>query len=234
MKRILIYGALFFSILVCSVGLKPYLFFSDKFDVSKLTYGDLSNGRLTARIEGDEHRLFELKKGSPKKLRFILEAHERAVNVYEEWNSWGYFARSFTAVDKADPKIRYEISRTNGIWDYNFASTIKIKADETLVTNINFLDGTWEIVPKPSTNKDLNLVLQGYFDLKQSNDGQIVNRLNLSMHGNSWLGHLDTNKIDFIVRKEAIKYFKESYDLGWKDSASTITQVRKTGLNALR
>lgn len=177
------------------------------FEVGWCSDPNFSNDLLIAQIKGDNHGQFELKKYSPHKLQFILRACKKEIVVFEDWNSWGYFARSFTAIDKHLPNKKYEITRNCNGWTRNFPSTIKIEVGQDLVTDIDLLDGTWSFTPELSPEKNYDLILQGHFDLEESTDGFKVDELNLKIWGHSWRGHLVTNKIEITIPKEAQKYF---------------------------
>ncbi len=176
------------------------------FEVGRCSDNTLANGLLIAQIKGDNYGLVELNKNTPHKLHFVLKAYKNDVIVYEDWNSWGFFARTFTAVDKNNQKIKYEIFRNCNVWTHNFPSTVKIKSGQDFVTDIDFFDGTWSFVPRPSSEKDRVLILQGYFDLEESN-GRRVNDIDFKIWGRSWFGHLVTNKIEIKIPKGSLKYF---------------------------
>jgi hypothetical protein len=57
-------------------------------------------------------------------LHFLLFSNQAGLKVYEDWNSWGYFAPSFKA---EDGNCRtYDITRRGRDWDKNFPSTVTL------------------------------------------------------------------------------------------------------------
>ena len=153
----------------------------------------------------------EIKSLNNGKIQFVLKAGKKDVEVYQDWNSWGWFARSFTATDKFDSKIKYELFRPRNVWAKNFPSTDKVKAGEVFVTDINLCDGTWSIEPRLKSGKDHYLLLCGHFDIveekqkkKLTKEEEKFEKFKNDLYGDSWTGHLDTNAVEIMIPNDCI------------------------------
>jgi hypothetical protein len=159
-------------------------------------------GTLTAEISGTDIGGQDLRERRPNQLEFILKAHKYPVAVYEEWNSWGFYARTFFAHDVNNPKLKYKIERTSNGWDSNYPSTQIIYIGEPLVTKINFCDGSWYIDPLLSQGKDHRLILQGQYRVFDTDHfGNDIKNMN----GPPWQGNLETNKIEITIPRDLVK-----------------------------
>jgi hypothetical protein len=65
----------------------------------------------TALALPDKSLTAEIRKLKDGKLEFILKAGKEDISFYQEWNSWGWFARYFVAYDRNHPKTKYLIHR---------------------------------------------------------------------------------------------------------------------------
>ena len=79
-------------------------------------------------------------------LHFLLLSERDGLKVYDQWNRWGYFARSFD-LTVAGPK-NYQVTRRDRVWDKNFPKSVAINHGEVLVTDIYLCDATWHVSPK--------------------------------------------------------------------------------------
>ena len=105
-----------------------------------------SNSKLRCELRGDEHGSIYFTIHGPSHLHFLLFSDQDGISVYQAWNSWGYYARSFTA---ADTNFKtYQINHRQGVWSKNFPSTSILNKGEFLITDIYLCDGNWRVSPK--------------------------------------------------------------------------------------
>lgn len=79
-------------------------------------------------------------------LHFLLFSERDGLKVYDEWNSWGYFARTFDV--SVSETQNYQLTRRDRTWDSNFPKSVTIDRGLVLVTDIYLCDGTWRVSPK--------------------------------------------------------------------------------------
>ena len=79
-------------------------------------------------------------------LHFLLLSEQDGLKVYEDWNMWGYFARTFDLTVSGTK--HYQVTRRDRVWDKNFPKTVTLNRGAVLVTDIYLCDGTWRISPK--------------------------------------------------------------------------------------
>ena len=97
-------------------------------------------------------------------LHFLLFSNQDGLKVYEDWNSWGYFAPSFKA---EDGNCRtYSVTRRERDWDKNYPSTTILNKGDFLVIDAYLCDETWRVSPKLPTAKTLTLQIVGRFVTK--------------------------------------------------------------------
>ena len=169
-----------------------------------------SNG-LTAEIRGDEDGEIYFCKRCANNFHFILHAGIQDRAVFQSINSWGFWNRSFTLVDKRDPKSKYSISRRITMaWTANAPMTAKIKAGGILITDINFCDGMWTIKPKLTPGKDYQFSMQGHFDEKDFDPREPKELRGFS--GPFWVGHLDTNVVDLYIDRNVVDIINKVED----------------------
>jgi hypothetical protein len=98
-------------------------------------------------------------------LHFLLFSNKAGLKVYEDWNSWGYFAPSFKAEDETCKT--YNITRRERDWDKNFPSTTTLNKGDFLIIDTYLCDETWRVLPKLPTNPEsLTLQVRGHFAMK--------------------------------------------------------------------
>ena len=83
---------------------------------------------------------------SQSHFHFLLLSERDGLKVYDEWNMWGYFARTFNLT--VGGTKNYQVTRRDRVWNSNFPKSVKIDRGEVLVTDIYLCDGTWHISPK--------------------------------------------------------------------------------------
>lgn len=119
-------------------------------------------------------------------LHFILLSGRDDIRVFANWNSWGYFARTFTLTDSSPNK--YRVTARDHVWDKNYPGTVTIKGGEVLVTDIYLCDGSWQVSPKLPL-KESYWTFTGHFAQRQETDPLYV--LNFKTNG-VWHGTIDS------------------------------------------
>ncbi|UOQ71772.1 hypothetical protein [Hymenobacter cellulosilyticus] len=81
----------------------------------------------------------------------LTNTSERPVNLFEEWNSWGYFGLSFDLTYTDGRKVR-AVKAGRG-WDKNFASTVTIAPGGFFVFPVTFntdpkIGDVWQNSPR--------------------------------------------------------------------------------------
>lgn len=123
-------------------------------------------GELNAELRGNDSRQPIFRDNYRNEIHFLLTAEKGPVRVFQEWCSWGYFTRSFSAwaLDAVDKK--YVFKRSNRMaWTKNYPATHNLKKGEFLITNVDLCDGTWTVEPD-LPEKDLELSMIGHFEIK--------------------------------------------------------------------
>jgi hypothetical protein len=112
------------------------------------------------------------------------------IQVYQDWNSWGYFARSFTAKDENSKT--YEITRRQSEWIKNYPSTDTLNKGDLLITDIYLCDGTWRVSPKLPKQKTVSLELVGRFTMKAEKNGLPTDEWT----ANVWTGQIQSAAVE--------------------------------------
>jgi len=79
-------------------------------------------------------------------LHFLLFGQTSGVKVYQDWNSWGYDARSFVGRDANGST--YELAARPREFTKNAPATLALSAGDFLITNVYLCDGSWYVSPK--------------------------------------------------------------------------------------
>jgi hypothetical protein len=127
-------------------------------------------------------------------MHFLLFSGQDGLKVYQEWNSWGYYARSFSAVDQDGPSKKYEIQRRPGEWTKNTPSTHTLNRGEFLITDIDLCDGTWSITPA-LPNAPAKLVITPHFEIGAREDA-VTNGV--------WTGRIDGPPKEVFIEKTSV------------------------------
>jgi hypothetical protein len=123
-------------------------------------------GELRAELRGNDSKQPIFRDNYRNEIHFLLTAKKGPVRVFQEWCSWGYFTRSFTAWNLEAVDKKYVFKRSNRkAWTKNYPATHKIKKGDFLVTNVDLCDGTWTVEPDLPV-KDLELSVIGHFEIK--------------------------------------------------------------------
>ncbi len=152
-----------------------------------------SNFRV--QIRGNENSSIIFGNSMHNNFHFILRTEGKNLRVFYEWNSWGWYARSFSAVDRYDPKKTYKILRRSGTWDKNAPAFHEIKPGDMLVTDINLIDGTWKIEPPLEKEAAHRLMVTGHFSVKESTDSKKLK---------VWTGELSSEAEEIVLQKECV------------------------------
>jgi hypothetical protein len=126
-------------------------------------------------------------------LHFLLLSNHTGLKVYEDWNSWGYYARSFRVIDEHSKT--YEITRRESEWDRNFPSTDTLNKGDFLITDVYLCDGTWRVSPKLPTGQTLTLRLVGRF-IMQADRKEAIRDL--------WTGQIESAPVEGYMDKRCV------------------------------
>jgi len=126
-------------------------------------------------------------------LHFILFSNQAGLKVYEDWNSWGYFAPSFKAED--DNCRAYDITRRERDWDKNFPSTATLNKGDFLIIDTYLCDETWRSSPKLPTAKTLTLQILGRFVMKADKKRPI---------SGLWTGQAESAPLEIYLDKQCL------------------------------
>ena len=79
----------------------------------------------------------------------LTNTSKQPVNVWRDWNSWGYSALSFEVTD--DKGKTWKVQKGPRGWDKNFPDYWTVAAHENLVLDVYFADAdTWQRFPRPT------------------------------------------------------------------------------------
>jgi hypothetical protein len=131
-------------------------------------------------------------------MHFILFSGRDGLRAFEDWNSWGYFARSFTLTDSNSTK--YEVTARDRVWDRNFPSTFTINRGEVLVTDIYLCGSTWKVSPKLPL-RETTWTITGHFTQKQDTAPWAVQ---YNSTNEVWHGTIDSPPIQLILTKGCV------------------------------
>jgi len=131
----------------------------------------------------------------PYHLHFLLFWQTSGVNVYEDWNSWGYGARWFVA---RDAKGRtYELERRGTVFTKNYPSTVALNAGDFLITDVFLCDGSWLVTPKLPSDQRVTLSLTARFTIRPRED-PVEHRV--------WTGELQSDvPIDVYLGEDCVR-----------------------------
>jgi hypothetical protein len=123
-------------------------------------------GELKAELRGNDSKQPIFRDNYRNEIHFLLTAKKGPMRVFQEWCSWGYFTRWFTAreVEAVDKQYVFRRSRRK-VWTKNYPATHLIKKGQFLITNVDLCDGTWTVEPD-LPEKDLELSLTGYLEIE--------------------------------------------------------------------
>ncbi len=130
-------------------------------------------------------------------LHFLLFSDRDGMKVYDEWNSWGYFARMFDlAVSGSN---NYQVTRRERAWDSNFPKSVTINRGDVLITDIYLCDGTWRVSPKLPV-KEVSGRMVGHYTLKpRTGPGASFYPIE-----DVWVGTISSAPVELYLSKECI------------------------------
>jgi hypothetical protein len=165
------------------------------------TAGRLSDLRCELRPSEHGGAWFSPERASH--LHFLLMSNRDGVKVYQDWNSWGYYARSFRAKDEHS-KI-YAMTRRAGEWDKNYPATDILNKGDYVITDTYLCDGTWRASPKlpvgrplpvsPSLGPTLTLQLTGRFTMEPDRKATVRD---------VWSGEIESAPVEVYLDKPCI------------------------------
>jgi hypothetical protein len=148
--------------------------------------------QLSAELRGHDNRqpIFRERYRGP--VFFLLTAQQDKIKIFQEWCSWGYFTRWYSARQIGGKAKDYVIKRRSRGWTKNFPATHELKKGQFIINSTDLCDGSWLVEPA-LPKKDLQLKLTGHFEIKpdKESDKQKV-----------WTGKLSTKSIEIIVGPE--------------------------------
>jgi len=150
---------------------------------------------LRCELRGSENKPIQFGKDLPGWMHFILFSEQDGLKVFQEWNSWGYSARSFLARDG------YRIFRRPGAWDKNAPTTHTLNRGEFLITDINLVDGSWSVTPKLPVRPFLRLSVTAEFQVAQDADSKAAG---------VWTGKIRSATTEVMLDKSAIEVLNKA------------------------
>jgi hypothetical protein len=131
-------------------------------------------------------------------LHFVLLSKRDGSNIFEDWNSWGYFTRSFTATDSQSR--HFEITRRPAVeWTRNFPSVTHLNNGQFLITDIYLCGGSWRVSPKMPISSRQKLTVVGLFK-QQRDEGDD----RLLIFGNPWIGSIESSPVELTLSRDCI------------------------------
>ena len=141
---------------------------------------DVNNSSLRCELRSSVKNVL-LSPSSRHHLHFLLFWQMSGVKVYEDWNSWGYGARSFVGGDVKGHN--YELWPRRRVFTRNYPSTVALNAGDFLITDVYPCDGSWFASPKLPSEQTATLSLTGRFRIARNEDAV--------KHG-VWTGEIQT------------------------------------------
>jgi len=145
---------------------------------------------LRAELRGDDAKRPVFRPELRRRILFLLLAERDATRVFQQWCSWGYFTRSFSAEILGGAAGRFAIKRNpNRVWSKNYPASHRLDRGELLITSVDLCDGTW-IAEPALPQRDLELVLTGHFAIAPDEH---------TAEQRVWTGRIDTAPLRIIV-----------------------------------
>jgi hypothetical protein len=148
---------------------------------------------LRCELRSSEHDGVYFSPDWPNHLHFLLFSNRSGLKVYQDWNSWGYYARTFKVKDEHSKT--YEIARRERGWDKNFPSTDTLNKRDFLITDVYLCDGTWRVSPKLPTGGKLTVQFVGRF-VMQADKRKPISDL--------WTGQIESAPVEAYIDKRCI------------------------------
>jgi hypothetical protein len=148
---------------------------------------------LRAELRGDDNRppIFRLEYRNP--IHFLLFSSQDGLRVFQEWCSWGYFTRSFTARQVGGAARGFALRRNpDQAWTKNFPATHTLDRGAFLITSADLCDGSWIAEPALPL-EDLELELVGHFEIQPDKE---------TAEQKVWTGRLSTRPLTAILGRD--------------------------------
>lgn len=133
-------------------------------------------------------------------VHFVLLSKRAGNDIYEDWNSWGYFTRSFTITDSQSRHFEIMRRPARG-WDRNFPSVTTLNNGQVLVTDIYLCDGSWRVSPRMPMASGQKLTLVGSFKQERDDGFQF---------GRPWIGNIESAPIEIALGEGCITSLNSS------------------------
>jgi hypothetical protein len=130
----------------------------------------------------------------PGHFHFLLFSDSDGLKVYKDWNSWGYYARSFTGTDAASRSYSLTLRKTG--FTQNAPATDTLNKGEFLITDIYLCDGSWHVAPKLPIRAMIALRLVGHFAIAADKD---------AITNNVWTGQIKSNELEVFIDKACVE-----------------------------
>jgi hypothetical protein len=158
----------------------------------------LRAGDLICTLQSNSYPYSDLTTDRRSHLHFTLLSNRDGINAYEDWNSWGYFTRSFTATDS---QSRYlEITRRPALgWDRNFPSVTTLNKGQFLITDIYLCDGSWRVSPRMALSSGQKLMIAGRFKQEREEGDE-----QFQIFGKPWIGSIESSPVEVALSKGCI------------------------------
>ena len=163
--------------------------------------------------------LFSMKRDPGISISFCPRASE-VLKVFQEWNSWGFYARSFLAVDEKDKAKRYRLAPTESdLGDKNFAATHLLNTGQFLITDIHLCDGYWAVEPKLPEDVPARLTLTGIFEIKADAESKAQN---------VWTGRIESEPKSVFIDRFCVRRLNETRldDPEWRPDVSRLLESK--------
>jgi hypothetical protein len=135
-------------------------------------------------------------------LHFVLLSKGAGIDVYEDWNSWGYFTRSFNATDSQSR--HFEITRRPPLgWDRNFPSVTTLNNGQFLIADIYLCDGSWRVSPRMVIPSGQKLTVIGRFAQERERDDGF-------QFGHPWIGNIESAPVELTLSEGCVTSLNSS------------------------
>jgi hypothetical protein len=136
---------------------------------------------------------------SQSHLHFLLFSERDGLKVYDEWNMWGYFTRTFDLAVSGTKN--YQVTRRDRVWDKNFPKSVTIDRGGVLITDVYLCDGTWRVSPKLPV-QEVSARMVGHYTLKpRTGPGADASFYPLE---DVWVGQISSAPVELYLSKACV------------------------------
>jgi len=132
-------------------------------------------------------------------LHFLLFSEQDGLKVYEDWNMWGYFARTFDLTVSGTKN--YQVTRRERVWDKNYPKAVTINRGGVLVTDIYLCDGTWRVSPKLPV-QEVSVRMVGRYTLRPRTG--VSADPSWYLLEDVWIGTINSAPVELSLSKECV------------------------------